>query len=80
MFLMKIGCPRYMVQNYFSKNNEKELTMNLDLLEETQLMTLVYKKIYKQKTTQYNDHKVRNKCFYVGELSSLEKTRGNRKP
>jgi hypothetical protein len=23
---------------------------------------------------------VRNKCFYVGELSSLEKTRGNRKP
>lgn len=54
--------------------------MNLDLLEKTQLITLVWNKIYKQKTTQYNNHKVRNKCFNVGEPSSLEKTRGNRKP
>ena len=69
-----------MVQNYFSKDNEKELTMNLDLLKETSLMTLVQNKIYKQKTTQYNNHKARKKCFYVRELSSLKKTRGNRKP
>lgn len=62
-----------------SKENEKELTVNLDLLEKTQLITLVWNKIYKQKTTQYNNHKVRNKCFNVGEPSSLEKTRGNRK-
>lgn len=47
---MKIRCPRYMVQNYFSKENEKELTVNLDLLEKTQLMTLAWNKVSKQKT------------------------------
>jgi len=79
MIPAEIGCPSARVLYFFPQNNDQGLRVNLDLLEESILTTVVKNEAYKCKAIQYHNARVKNMTFKQGDLvlRKLEAT-GNR--
>ena len=68
IILAEIECPSYGVGCYISKGTHLDLRNNLDLLEETRLITAIKNKVYKNKIAYYHNVKVKNKIFKLGDI------------
>ncbi|GJQ97636.1 reverse transcriptase domain-containing protein [Tanacetum coccineum] len=64
----EIGMPTHQKSKLNEKTNDKELRLNLDLLEERREIEAIREARYKQQAEKYYNKKVRHVQFKVGEL------------
>ncbi|KAM2932233.1 hypothetical protein FF1_040328 [Malus domestica] len=57
----------FRVQNYMQSENDKQLTLNLDLVEEQRNQTHLRNVAYKQRISNYYDSTVKPRSFKVGD-------------
>ncbi|KAM2716207.1 hypothetical protein EV2_045717 [Malus domestica] len=57
----------YRIQNYIQSKNDKQLTLNLDLVEEHRNQAHLRNVAYKQRISNYYDSRVKPRSFKVGD-------------
>ena len=57
----------FRVQNYVQSENDKQLTLNLDLVEEHRNQAYLRNVAYKQRISNYYDSRVKPHSFKVGD-------------
>ncbi|KAM1831691.1 hypothetical protein ACFX13_021748 [Malus domestica] len=57
----------YRIQNYMQIENDKQLTLNLDLVEEHRNQAHLRNVAYKQRISNYYDSRVKPRSFKVGD-------------
>ncbi|KAM1838500.1 hypothetical protein TB2_019772 [Malus domestica] len=57
----------YQIQNYMQSENDKQLTLNLDLVEEHRNQAHLRNVAYKQRISNYYDSRVKPRSFKVGD-------------
>ncbi|KAM2041239.1 hypothetical protein ACFX16_035078 [Malus domestica] len=65
--LVELEQPTFRVQNYVQSENDKQLTLNLDLVEEHRNQAHLRNVAYKQRIFNYYDSRVKPCSFKVGE-------------
>ncbi|KAM1389683.1 hypothetical protein ACFX13_018026 [Malus domestica] len=64
--LVELEQATFRVQNYVQSENDKQLTLNLDLVEEHRNQTHLRNVAYKQRISNYYDSMVKPRSFKVG--------------
>ncbi|KAM1185601.1 hypothetical protein ACFX13_015127 [Malus domestica] len=57
----------FRVQNYMQRENDKQFTLNLDLVEEQRNQAHLRNVSYKQRISNYYDSRVKRRSFKVGD-------------
>ncbi|KAM2729243.1 hypothetical protein EV1_000656 [Malus domestica] len=65
--LVELEQATFRVQNYMQSENDKQLTLNLDLVEEHRNQAHLRKVAYKQRVSNYYDSRVKPRSFKVGD-------------
>ncbi|KAM1975319.1 hypothetical protein ACFX15_040114 [Malus domestica] len=65
--LVKLEQATFRVQNYVQSENDKQLTLNLDLVEEHRNQAHLKNVAYKQRISNYYDSRVKPRSFKVGD-------------
>ncbi|KAM2304161.1 hypothetical protein PS2_023610 [Malus domestica] len=64
---VKLEQTTYRIQNYMQSENDKQLTLNLDLVEEHRNQAHLRNVAYKQRISNYYDSIVKPRSFKVGD-------------
>ncbi|KAM2482550.1 hypothetical protein TB2_040069 [Malus domestica] len=64
---VKLEQATFRVQNYVQSENDKQLTLNLDLVEEHKNQAHLRNVAYKQRISNYYDSRVKPRSFKVGD-------------
>ena len=70
----------FRVQNYVQSENDKQLTLNLDLVEEHRNQAHLRNVAYKQRISNYYDSRVKPRSFKVGDWVLKKRLLCNRVP
>ncbi|XP_070677797.1 uncharacterized protein [Malus domestica] len=65
--LVELEQATFRVQNYVQSKNDKQLILNLDLVEEYRIQAHLRNVAYKQRISNYYDSKVKPRFFKVGD-------------
>ncbi|KAM1792091.1 hypothetical protein ACFX12_035985 [Malus domestica] len=64
---VKLEQATYRIQNYMQSENDKQLTLNLDLVKEHRNQAHLRNVPYKQRISNYYDSRVKPRSFKVGD-------------
>ncbi|KAM1097669.1 hypothetical protein ACFX19_015299 [Malus domestica] len=65
--LVELEQATFRVQNYMQSENDKQLTLNIDLVEEHRNQAHLRNVAYKQRICNYYDSRVKPRSFKVGD-------------